>query len=194
MAVEVVTKNVSGSYYSNVGTITRDFIPEENLEILENFPEVERSMRFLQTCWLYKDYHTPAFRKTSSRIINCLIKAFSHFEKEIYGVYQSSDPNAALLKRSVTAQIFWGSMMKYLRKYSMLMAVSANSAKMQEGEIGSYALKISEESFSAVEIIEKWDQIGNIVSFSNDFPPASIHVLSLRILDGIEIFRVGSKT
>lgn len=177
MALSVsITSNSDYSYYTSSPNDLGPYIEE----MLYRYPQLSLSINFLRECLRKISYHTPSFRKTSARIVDTIIKLTSMQEKEIFGY----------LNKSVDSQIYLSQFVKILKEYSVDMKISYAKAPMYDGQIGSYAISLSEDSFNLLESVEKWNQMSSLVYNFSDNAPPNFSSLIPRIIYGIKIYQV----
>lgn len=106
MALTIVVDAYPAPFNFSTNAPYRDNLTEEQLEILEYYPQTERAVRFCQKSWTNIDQHTSTYRVTSARVVDALSKCLSFIELEIYGISQLNSSSNFYLKRSLGGQVF----------------------------------------------------------------------------------------
>lgn len=190
MALTVSITGFAASSAFSADINDRERLPEEQLEILFNYPEAEKSLRLLKTCWDTISGHTASFRKQSARVADALSKCFSHLELDIYGISQLGSASNFIKTRPVLAQILFSNIHKKLDKYSWHMKLTYDKCQLGEGAVGSYTLVLSPDALSALTKIEAWDIVDNLIHYATDRPLQNVPETMRLLLSGISVVKV----
>jgi len=187
MALTIIVDAYPAPFNFSTNAPYRDNLTEEQLEILEYYPQTERAVRFCQKSWINIDQHTSTYRVTSARIVDALSKCLSFIELEIYGISQFSSSSNFYLKRSLGGQVFFANIQKNIKNFSLQMKLAHTNAPYRDGQIYSVKISLTEDASNSIAIVESWDNIDNIISKENDAPFFEVTDMMNRILDGLSV-------
>lgn len=187
MALTIVVEAYPAPFNFSTNAPYRDNLTEEQLEILEYYPQTERAVRFCQTSWINIDQHTSTYRVTSARIVDALSKCLSFIELEIYGISQLNSDNNFYLKRSLGGQVFFANIQKNIKNFSLQMKLAHTNAPYRDGQIYSVKISLTEDASNSIAIVESWDSVDNIIAKENDAPFFEVTDMMNRILDGLSV-------